>query len=158
MEPEAPTSLTLPGGVAVAIRPVATARDGRLAVPDDTEVAGWWEGGARVGDPFGSMLVAAHVDSAERGLGPFAGLLSIERGDRVALDTENLTQEFIVDSLRLVPQGPLTDEPGLFAADGPHRLTLVTCAPPYDRAHGGYQNLAVVTAVPVAPPARGRRR
>ena len=32
------------------------------------------------------------------------------------------------------------------------RVTLVTCAPPYDRARGGYQNLAVVTATPVQGP------
>lgn len=158
LAPEAPTAVTLPGDVVVQIRPATTAADGRLKVPDDTEVAGWWQGGSRVGDPYGSTLVAAHVDSAERGLGPFSELLSIGRGERVVLDTAHLTQEFVVDSLRLVPQGPLTDEKALFAADGPHRLTMVTCAPPYDRARGGYQNLVVVTAVPVAPPIRDRRR
>lgn len=156
--PEAPTAVTLPSGAVVRIHPADTADDGRLKVPDDTEVAGWWQGGSRIGDPFGSTLVAAHVDSAERGLGPFSELLSIGRGDRLVLDTAHLTQEFVVDSLRLVPQGPLTDEKDLFAADGPHRLTMVTCAPPYDRARGGYQNLAVVTAVPVAPPTQDRRR
>ena len=35
---------------------------------------------------------------------------------------------------------------------GAARLTLVTCAPPYDASRGGYQNLAVVTAVPLGPP------
>lgn len=158
LAPEAPTAVTLPGGVVVPIRPATTARDGQLAVPDNIDVAGWWQGGARVGDPYGSTLVAAHVDSAERGLGPFADLLTIDRGDRVVLDTAHLTQEFVVDSLRLVPQGPLTDEESLFAADGPNRLTMVTCAPPYDRARGGYQNLAVVTARPVSAPARAGPR
>ena len=37
---------------------------------------------------------------------------------------------------------------------GERRLTLVTCAPPYVASRGGYQNLAVVTAVPVSPAER----
>lgn len=149
---EPPVAATLPSGVVVPIRPATTAPDGRLDVPDDTAVAGWWRGGSRVGDPFGSTLVAAHVDSVSRGLGPFAELLGVGRGDRIVLDSAHLTQEFTVQSLRLIPQGSLIDERWLFAATGPHRLTLVTCAPPYDRSRGGYQNLAVVTASPVAPP------
>lgn len=152
LPPEAPVAATLPSGIVVPIRPAATTRDGRLDVPIDTGVAGWWQGSSRVGDPFGSTLVAAHVDSTSRGLGPFAELLSVGRGDRVVLATAHLTQEFAVDSLRLVPQGPLVDEEWLFSASGPHRLTLVTCAPPYDRTRGGYQNLAVITASPVDAP------
>lgn len=158
LPPEAPVAATLPSGIVVPIRPAATTLDGRLDVPNDSEVAGWWPGGSRVGDPFGSTLVAAHVDSASRGLGPFAELLSVGRGDRVVLTTAHLTQEFAVDSLRLVPRGPLVDEEWLFSASGAHRLTLVTCAPPYDRTRGGYQNLAVVTASPVDAPARDRPR
>lgn len=158
LPPEAPVAATLPSGIVVPIRPAATTLDGRLDVPNDSEVAGWWQGGSRVGDPFGSTLVAAHVDSTSRGLGPFAELLSVGRGDRVVLATVHLTQEFAVDSLRLVPRGALVDEEWLFSASGPHRLTLVTCAPPYDRTRGGYQNLAVVTASPVDAPARVRPR
>lgn len=158
LPPEAPVAATLPSGTVVPIRPAATTLDGRLDVPNDTEVAGWWQGGSRVGDPFGSTLVAAHVDSTSRGLGPFAELLRVGRGDRVVIATAHLTQEFAIDSLRLVPRGPLVDEEWLFSASGPHRLTLVTCAPPYDRTRGGYQNLAVVTASPVDAPARDRPR
>lgn len=155
LPPEAPVAATLPSGTVVPIQP-ATTSGGRLDVPADTGIAAWWKGGSRLGDPFGSTLVAAHVDSASQGLGPFAELLSVDRGDRVVLDSAHLTQKFVVDSLRLVPQGPLADQEWLFESAGPHRLTLVTCAPPYDRDRGGYQNLAVVTAVPVSAPTRDR--
>lgn len=158
LPPEAPVAATLPSGVVVRIRPATTTRDGRLDVPDNTAAASWWQGGSRIGDPFGSTLVAAHVDAVSRGLGPFAELLSVGRGDRIVLDSAHLTQEFTVESRRLVPQGPLADEEWLFAATGPHRLTLVTCAPPYDRSRGGYQNLAVVTATPIDVPSRSRSR
>ena len=65
---------------------------------------------------------------------------------------DGLRQAFEVRSRRLVPQGTLDDESWIFEASGRARLTLVTCAPPYDADRGGYQNLAVVTAVPLGPP------
>lgn len=149
---QAPSSLTLPGGRTVAIDAVGTTADGLLDVPADVAVAGWWEGGARMGDPFGSVLVAAHVDSRTQGLGPFAELLEVDRGARLLLGSTGLRQSFEVRSRRLVPQGSLVDDSWLFDASGPVRLTLVTCAPPYVPSRGGYQNLAVVTAVPLGPP------
>ncbi|TGN66157.1 class F sortase [Nocardioides eburneiflavus] len=147
-----PRSLTLPSGLTVAISAVGTTRAGLLDVPADVAVAGWWEGGARLGDPFGSVLVAAHVDSRTQGLGPFAELLEVDRGDRLLLESAGLRQSFGVRSRRLVPQGSLVDDSWLFDAAGPARLTLVTCAPPYVAFRGGYQNLAVVTAVPLGRP------
>jgi hypothetical protein len=147
-----PRSLTLPTGRTVAVSAVGTTRAGLLDVPADVAVAGWWEGGARLGDPFGSVLVAAHVDSRTQGLGPFAELLEVDRGARLLLESAGLRQSFEIRSRRLVPQGSLVDDSWLFDASGPARLTLVTCAPPYVAARGGYQNLAVVTAVPLGRP------
>jgi hypothetical protein len=144
--------VTLPSGRTVPVRAVGTTYDGLLAVPADVDLAGWWRGGARVGDPFGSTLVAAHVDSRVEGLGPFAELLTLPRGAPVVLVSAGLRQEFEVTSRRLVPQGSLGGDTWIFDASGERRLTLVTCAPPYDAARGGYQNLAVVTARPLGPP------
>ncbi len=147
-----PRSLLLPSGRTVAIDAVGTTPDGLLDVPPDVAVAGWWDGGARLGDPFGSVLVAAHVDSRTQGLGPFAELLEVDPGARLRLESAGLRQSFEVRSRRLVPQGSLVDDSWLFDASGPVRLTLVTCAPPYVASRGGYQNLAVVTAVPLGRP------
>lgn len=148
---ESPRRLTLPSGLEVPISAVGTSAAGLLAVPADVDRAGWWRGGSRLGDPFGSTLVAAHVDSRTQGLGAFAELLTVSPGASVRLGSENLAQRFEVRSRRLVPQGSLVRETWLFDVSGERRLTLVTCAPPYDAARGGYQNLAVVTAVPVSP-------
>ena len=126
--------------------------DGRLAVPEDVRTAGWWRGGSRVGDPFGAVLVAGHVDSRTQGLGPYAELLTVRRGQEVVVGTATLRQRYRIRSLRLVPQGPLAARPSLHSPRGPRRLVLVTCAPPYDAARGGYQHLAVVTAYPGRPP------
>ena len=95
---------------------------------DAPRIAGWWRGASRLEDPFGSGI---NVSST------------------------HLTQAFAVVSLALVPRGTLARHPGFFSARGPRRLTLVTCAGPYLPTHGGYQNLAVITARPVH--AVGRR-
>ena len=147
---QTPRTLSLPSGRTVVVVPAGTTDTGLLDVPADVDIAGWWRGGARLGDPFGSILVAAHVDSRSQGLGPFAELLTVARGSRVLLESAGLRQSFVIRSRRLVPQGSLADDSWIFAATGDARLTLVTCAPPYDASRGGYQNLAVVTAVPAS--------
>ncbi len=149
--PERPTSMRLPDGTDVRVRAVGTRR-GVLAVPDDIRTAGWWRGGSRLGDPLGSTLVAAHVDSTSQGLGPYAGLLRARPGQRVVVSSATLRQRFRITALRLIPQGSLRGRAWISAPSGPRRLTLVTCAPPYDRSRGGYQRLAVVTARPLGPP------
>lgn len=102
-----------------------------LDVPRDIRTAGWWRGGSRIADPFGSTLLAAHIDSTTQGLGPYSELLSVRRKERVRLMSAHLEQVFEIRSLRLVTQGPLAKQRRIFAPDGPRRLTLVTCAPPY---------------------------
>ena len=154
--PEPPRGIRLPNGHRVVVRPVGTTRNGLLDVPADIELAGWWSGGSRLGDPFGSTLVAAHVDSRTQGLGPFASLLGVHAGERVHVWSQGLRQAFEITSLRLRPQGTIGPASYLHSPKGPRRLTLVTCAGPYDAARGGYQNLAVITATPLGQ-ARGRR-
>jgi sortase family protein len=148
--PEPPAWIRLPDRSRVPIRTVATTRNGFLDVPANVDVAGWWDGGSRLGDPFGSILVAAHVDSRTQGLGPFASLLTARPGDRVRVWSAGLTQTFAIRSRRLRPQGTIGPRSWLHSPRGPLRLTLVTCAGPYDAAAGGYQNLAVLLADPVA--------
>ena len=142
----------LPSGALIPIRAVSTLPDGRLDVPDDIRTAGWWRGGSRIGDLFGSTLLAAHIDSTAQGLGPYVELLSVQPEQRIVVTSATLEQSFEIRSLRLLPQGSLNGERWLFSPRGERRLTLVTCAPPYDASRGGYQNLAIVTATAVANP------
>ena len=79
---------------------------------------GWIEGTARFGEP-GNVGLAAHRDSHFRELG------RLERGDRIAVTTEDGRFEYRVDSIRIV-------EPDHFEilADGAQSsLSLVTCYP-----------------------------
>lgn len=147
-----PAAVRLPGTGFLDVTAVGTRANGILDVPDDVDRLGWWEGGARVGDPFGSVLVAGHVDSEEEGLGPSARLLTTARGDQVVVRTTGGSQartvRYDVVSRTLVPLDDLASYPRVLSSRGPARLTLVTCAPPFVPDAGGYQNLAVVTARP----------
>jgi hypothetical protein len=153
--PERPLTLSLPDSVRVPVQPAPTLADGSLGVPHDITIAGWWSGGARVGDPYGAMVIAAHVDSTIQGLGPFASLLSAHRGDRLTVSAAHLSQSFAVARIALVEKSDRSAVAAQFSGLGRERLVLITCAGPFIPAKGGYQNIAVITARPVAfSPAR----
>lgn len=133
----------------------ATAADGELAIPTDVDRAGWWDGSSRIGDPFGGIVVAAHVDSFDQGLGRFAELLSVRRGDPIVLTGGDLRQQFRIVSAELVPKSSVAAGADIFSVKGEPRLVLITCGGTYDRTQGGYQDNLVVIAEPVRPPVRG---
>lgn len=147
-----PTGLRLPDGLRVPVVAVGTLAGGALDVPPDIRTAGWWRGGAMLGDPFGSMVIAAHVDSRTQGLGAYAVLLTVKAGQTVTVSAGRREQTFAVTQRRVVSRTKLDSVPDVFSAKGPARLTMITCAGPYDKSRGGYQNLAIVSAEPVAAP------
>lgn len=144
-----PRLVRLPSGVEVGLRPAATSGRGLLQVPAGIETAGWWDGGSRLGERYGAMLLAGHVDSASKGLGPFAELLDARRGQHVDVSADGSRQRFSIVSVEVVAAGALDDRPDLFSQRGPLRLVLITCAGPFIESQGGYQNRVVVTAEPV---------
>lgn len=152
---EAPVRIRLPGTAWLDVASVGTRPDGVLDVPDDVRQLGWWEGGARIGDPFGAVLMAGHVDSTTQGLGPSAVLLEVAEGDRVQVGTRSRTTTYAVSSRRLVAREELESYPDVVSSDGPARLVLVTCAPPFVASEDGYQNLAVVEAEPLPAASEG---
>lgn len=139
--------LALPNGVMMQVDRAETAPDGRLEVPDDVTRAGWWVGSSRLGDAFGSMVVAAHVDSFSQGLGPVAELLSATPGATLQVYGGGLAQTFTVESVTYVPRARLDQRSPLFSVGGELRLVVITCGGQYD-AERGYRDNVVVTATP----------
>jgi len=135
------------------VRRATTDANGELVVPDDVDIAGWWDGGAQVGDPFGTMVIAAHVDSRIQGLGPFSELLSASEGDAVVTLAEEVDQTYVISSITRIAREALTERDDLFSSSGGHRLVLITCAGDFVPEQGGYQELAIVVA---EPPERSR--
>src|SRR6478672_5934739 len=115
---ERPLAVTLPSGRVLPVDPADTLHDGALAVPRDIRRAGWWTGSSRLGDPFGSVVLAAHVDSFTQGVGPAAELLAARPGDRVRLAARHTVQWYRVSSVRMVPRADLRHETVVFSAAG----------------------------------------
>ena len=147
-----PTSIVLPGAAPMRVVP-ATTRQGVLAVPDDLAVAGWWDGGAWAGDPYGTTVIAANVDSAEKGVGLFADLLDVTPGAVVTVRAGRRHAAYRVTTTKTVLKQALVTGTKAFDQRGPHRLVLVTCTGRFDPATRSYDSNFVVFAEPVGPAA-----
>jgi hypothetical protein len=138
----------------MAVDAVGVGTNGQLAVPDDVDRAGWWRGSSRLGESFGSMVVAAHLDSVSQGRGPIAELLHAAPGGRLRVSAGGLDQVFTVESVESVPRGDLAERSRLFSVRGPLRLVVVTCGGPYDAERGYRDNVVIqasATRTPGAP-------
>ena len=143
-----PERIELPGGSYATVVPVATV--GReLVVPEEPHLVGWWDGSSYVGDPFGSTVIAGHVDVLDRGVGFFFQLWNIKVGERVVLSAGNQRQAYKIMTLREVPRTDLVDDEEVFDIGGPPRLVLITCAGEFRRDRGGYSRNLIVVARPV---------
>ena len=140
-----PTEVVLPGG---AMAPVDAARtvDGVLEVPDDPQRVGWWDGSANAGDPYGNTVIAGHVDSAADGLGYFARLLTVAKGDLISVRDGSHRQRYRVTRVQTIPKLALAEDSRAFDQTGPHQLVLITCTGAFRPERGGYENNLVVTA------------
>ncbi len=142
-----PERLTLPGHGSAEVQPAATV-DGLLRVPENVRHVGWWDGSSQAGEPFGSTVIAGHVDSATEGIGFFARLLKIKVGDTVTLRGGSHALKYRVTSVRKVAKKALATDSQAFKQTGSHRLVLITCTGNYHRDRGGYDSNLVVVAKP----------
>lgn len=140
-----PTRLRIPDiGVDAAVVPVGLEPDLQMEVPPSTDV-GWYELGPRPGED-GSAVLAAHVDFAGRP-GAFFDLADIAVGAEVLVDSPAGTQRFTVTTREQVPKAEVELE-RYFTAEGPVRLTLITCGGAFSRSTRHYDDNVVITAVP----------
>jgi LPXTG-site transpeptidase (sortase) family protein len=144
-----PERIDLPGGVYTAVVPVATVGK-ELVVPEDPTKVGWWDGSSYVGDPYGSTVIAGHVDVFDRGIGFFFRLWNIKVGERVVLSAGDVRQAYKITSVHQVPRTDLVDDEEVFDIGGPPRLVLITCAGEFRPDRGGYSRNLIVVARPVS--------
>jgi LPXTG-site transpeptidase (sortase) family protein len=143
-----PELLVLPGDARARVLPAATV-DGELKVPEHVDYVGWWDGSASAGDPFGSTVIAGHVDSATEGIGFFRKLWGVKVGDVVTLRAGPHRLSYRISKIDRVDRRALATDSQAFDQAGPHRLILITCIGVYRRGQGGYQQNLVVTGQPL---------
>jgi LPXTG-site transpeptidase (sortase) family protein len=142
-----PEQVVLPGGAKAPVLP-ATTVNGQLQVPAKAQRVGWWDGGAEAGDPFGSVVLAGHVDTKTEGVGYFVRLRTLRVGEVVVLNGSNHAASYRVVSIASVRKDALATRSGAFDQTGDHRLVLITCTGAYRPSQGGYEDNLVVTAAP----------
>jgi hypothetical protein len=92
-------------------------------------------------------VLAGHVDTRKEGLGPLAGLRSVDRGAEIRLTVANGTsRRYRVGEVRVIRKSRLPLDQ-IFARGGPETLIVITCGGPYDR-QTGYRDNVVLTARP----------
>ena len=144
-----PTVLRVPA-IDVDAPVVSTRVDatGALVVPESPREVGWWSGGAAPGAPYGTILMAGHVDSAEEGLGSLVDLSRTPVGATVTVrGAGGSSATYRVVARRSYPKATLPWR-DLFRQDVRARLLLVTCGGEFDRRTGHYERNVVVFAVP----------
>lgn len=146
-----PTALAIDAlGIALPVESVGVQADGQMEIPAAAEIAGWYKFGAAPGDPEGTVVIAAHVDSvASAGLGPFAKLGDLAVGDAVRVtkaDGGVVTYAVTGRSNVAKPEVAWAD---VFARDGGHRLILVTCGGVWHEDRRSYSDNVIVTAEPI---------
>jgi len=143
-----PRQIELPSGHSAVVEPEQTV-NGVLQVPDDIQHVGWWGGSAYAGDPFGSTVIAGHVDSTLQGLGFFAELLLMQVGELITLRSDAQALTYRVVSATLVNKEALASYNQALDQRGPHRLVLITCSGQWHPEVRSYASNLVVVADPV---------
>lgn len=143
-----PTALRVPQvSLHTRVKDVGVEDDGTVEVPDDTGESGWYRYGPAPGASAGSAVLVGHVDDRDGNLGAFAKLYKVRKGDEVTVARKDAPPvRYEVAAREVLDKDRLPGE--VFRRHGRPVLTLVTCAPPYEPARGGYQRSLLVYAVP----------
>jgi LPXTG-site transpeptidase (sortase) family protein len=118
--------------------------DGRLEVPADPDVAGWYLRGPRPGEA-GPAVIAGHVDS-RRGPAVFHRLPELAPGDEVVVhlaDGEEV--RFEVQRLERWPKDAFPTDAVYREAEGAE-LRLITCGGVFDQRTRRYEDNVIVFA------------
>jgi sortase (surface protein transpeptidase) len=131
-------------GVSSSLDRLGRARDKTVEVPTRWEVAGWYAGGTRPGDP-GSAVILGHVDST-RGPAVFFRLHQLRKGDEITVGRADGSRvRFAVERVAQYDKQRFpTDEvyyPTLTPA-----LRLVTCGGEFDPTVRHYRSNVIVFA------------
>jgi hypothetical protein len=129
-------------GVDAPLIPLGLDVDRALEVPKRFDVAGWWSGGYRPGEP-GPAVIAGHVDS-KTGPAIFYRLGNLKRGDAVVVERGDGTSvRFAVQRLGHYPKTAFPTKQ-VYGPTGRPALRLITCSGDFDRASGHYVDNTVV--------------
>lgn len=132
--------------VTVTVRPEGLAPDGSMALPENPSVASWYRYGSGPASDAGATVIAAHVDSLEYDIGPFARLVAATPGTVVTVTSvDGSEHRYTVDTVEIADKTGVPWDT-VFDRTGPPRLVLITCGGEFDYETGHYRSNVIVTA------------
>jgi sortase A len=145
-----PLKLEIPKlGIDATVEQVATDKNGQMGLPGDYHNVAWYAPGVIPGDK-GDAVISGHLDWVVNGKptpAVFTKLGSLSTGDEVdVVGKDGSTLHFRVTDSRTIAYNANPAQAGIFASDGPARLTLITCAGNFDQSLHQYTQRRVVTA------------
>lgn len=147
--PPGPAKLSIPSlDISMTIRGVGNAPDGTMELVSSSLVAGWYRFGGHPGASDGNVVLAAHVDDAKVGLGPFAKLRDITPGATVVVtsgDGSPVSYQVTAIEQTNKDRVELAD---VFAGSPSEMLVLITCGGRFDRDARHYEDNVIVWALP----------
>ena len=144
---ELPVAIRIPAIDVDAEIEVRTTVGVQMQDPTGPDAVAWYDDSARLGAP-GNAVLAGHLDWQGKSA-VFARLEDLERGDLILMtDKDGTVYRYQVVATRVydAATGPWVRLTGPTERQS---LTLITCAPPWDREIGHYANRLVVRAVRV---------
>jgi sortase (surface protein transpeptidase) len=140
-----PVRIEIPSiGVASTLERLGRAPDRTVQVPSRWEVAGWYAGGTRPGDP-GSAVILGHVDS-KSGPAVFYRLSELRRGDGITIRrADGSSVRFVVQRIQQYDKRRFPTDDVYYPTLTP-ALRLVTCGGQFDYATGHYRSNVIVFA------------
>jgi hypothetical protein len=140
-----PVRLLIPAiGVDTALQQLRLSSDGSLQAPSAWQVAGWYAGGIRPGQP-GPAVIAGHVDSLY-GPAVFFRLRQLHHGDQVIVKRQDRqTLVFLVDAVDHFPKDNFPTEL-VYGPTPLPELRLITCGGDFDPHTMSYLDNLVVSA------------
>jgi LPXTG-site transpeptidase (sortase) family protein len=145
----APTRLRIPA-IDLSTPPLqqlGRAADKSIALPTRPELAGWFKGGPRPGQP-GPAVIIGHVDWDHSGA-VFFRLREMKPGEKVFVDrADGSTAEFTVTKVRQVAKDDFPTQ-DVYGPDLASSLRLITCGGQFDYSTHNYLDNVIVFASPV---------
>jgi hypothetical protein len=142
-----PVALALDGRAKAPVIPEGVTK-GALDIPESVSTLGWWTGGAGLGAPSGSLVIAGHVDSAKQGRGYFADLRDVTPGQHITVEgSDKSVRNYVVTGRRNYQKSEGLPA-SVFDQAVQARLVLITCTGPFDTTARSYKDNLVVYAVP----------
>jgi LPXTG-site transpeptidase (sortase) family protein len=142
-----PLKLRIPAiSVDSPVEQVGVDKDGNMDVPKQLGDVAWYSPGVAPGEP-GDAVIAGHKDSETGAPAVFWSLTDLKVGDQlVVMGQDGATLKFKVTQTRTVAATADPSQLGLFAKDGPPRLTLITCTGQTNSQRTAYLERLVVDA------------